>query len=106
MPALRGHLVHMGKNYYVYIITNKKEGAFYIGMTSNLPKRIWEHKNKIVEGFSQKYNLNKLVYYEVFDTPEEAIKREKRLKKWDREWKLQAIEEFNPEWSDLYETII
>ena len=95
----------MKEHFYVYILTNKKEGVFYIGVTSNLPKRIWEHKNKVAEGFSKKYNLDKLVYYEVFDDAENAIRREKRLKRWNREWKIQAIEEFNPDWLDLYETL-
>ncbi|HQX28270.1 MAG TPA: GIY-YIG nuclease family protein [Alphaproteobacteria bacterium] len=80
-------------------------GTLYVGMTSSLPKRIWEHKNKIVEGFSQKYDLDKLVYYEVHENAESAIKREKRLKKWDRKWKIELIQKQNPDWQDLFETI-
>ena len=95
----------MDKQYFVYIVTNKKRGVLYIGITSDLPKRIWEHKNKVVEGFTKKYNLDKLVCFEIFDNPENAIKREKRLKKWNRDWKLELIEKSNPEWNDLYEQI-
>ena len=94
------------KNYYVYIITNKYNNVFYVGVTSNLVKRIWEHKNKLVEGFSKKYNLNKLIYYEVCDNIESAITREKQLKRWRREWKISLIEEMNPDFDDLYEKIV
>ena len=93
------------KQYYVYILTNKKEGTLYIGITSDLKKRVWEHKNKVQKGFTSKYNANKLVYYEVFDDPENAIKREKRLKFWLRQWKLDLINKQNPQWKDLYEQI-
>ncbi|MBK7361027.1 MAG: GIY-YIG nuclease family protein [Micavibrio sp.] len=95
----------MKKKFCVYILTNKMYGTLYVGMTSSLPKRIWEHKNKIVEGFSQKYDLDKLVYYEVHENAESAIKREKRLKKWDRKWKIELIQKQNPDWQDLFETI-
>jgi len=95
----------MKKKYCVYILTNRRNGTFYVGFTSDLPKRVWEHKNEAAEGFTKKYGLKTLVYYEVFDDPENAIKREKRLKKWTRESKLKAIEEMNPEWKDLYEEI-
>ncbi len=90
----------------VYILSNKKNGTLYIGVTSNLPKRIYEHKNGFVESFSSKYHLKKLVYFELHNTMEEAIKREKRLKKWKREWKVALIEEKNAEWIDLYECIL
>ena len=93
------------KSGYVYILTNKKNGTLYIGVTSDLIKRIWEHKNKVVEGFTEKYNLDKLVYYEVFEDIENAILREKQLKKWHRDWKINQIEKTNPEWKDLYEEI-
>lgn len=81
----------MEKIFCVYILTNKIYGTLYVGVTSNLPKRVWEHKNKVVEGFSEKYGLDKLVYYEVHDNAELAIKREKRLKKWDGKWKIELI---------------
>jgi len=93
------------KHYYVYIVTNIKNTVLYIGITSNLQKRIWEHKTKTVKGFTQKYNANKLVYYEIFDDPENAIKREKRLKYWRRQWKNELVETQNANWKDLYEDI-
>jgi putative endonuclease len=91
--------------YTVYIMTNQWNTVFYIGITSNLPKRVWEHKNKVVEGFSKKYNLNKLVYYEVFSHPYEAINREKKIKSLKRTKKIQLITAFNSEWEDLYERL-
>jgi len=93
-------------NFYVYILTNKTNKVLYIGVTNNLIRRIFEHKNKLVDGFTSKYNLNKLVYYEHFTHINEAIKREKRLKKWNREWKNKLISEQNPEWKDLYDEIL
>ena len=95
----------MEKLFAVYIMTNQWNTVFYIGVTSNLPKRVWEHKNKVVEGFSKKYNLNKLVYYEVFSHPYEAINREKKMKSLKRTRKIQLITAFNPEWEDLYERL-
>ena len=90
----------------VYIMTNYSETTFYIGVTSNLPRRILEHKNKVVEGFTQKYNVNKLVYYEITDSIEVAINREKQLKRWHREWKINLIKEMNPQFKDLSEDLI
>ena len=90
----------------VYILTNKKHGTLYIGVTSQLPQRIWQHKQKLVDGFSKKYNCNLLVYYEQHKTMQEAILREKRLKAWKRAWKIRIIEELNPNWEDLYENIL
>ncbi len=90
------------KNYYVYILANKRNGTLYIGITSNLLKRVSEHKQKLVKGFTEKYNVNKLVYYEQTNNAVPAIEREKQLKKWKREWKLKLIERENPEWKDLY----
>lgn len=95
----------MEKYYYIYILASKRNGALYIGITSGLIKRIWEHKNKLVDGFTRKYNINKLIYYEQYSDPENAIKREKRLKKYNRKWKLNLIEKVNPNWKDLYEEI-
>ena len=89
----------------VYILANKPRGTLYIGVTSNLVARIWQHKNELVEGFSEKYELHLLVYYELHETMLEAIKREKQLKKWNREWKLELIEDFNDNWADLYNQI-
>ena len=91
----------MDKTCAVYIMTNYSEATLYIGVTSNLEKRVWEHKNKVVKGFTNKYNINKLVYFELTDSIESAIKREKQLKRWHREWKLNLIKENNPDFKDL-----
>lgn len=93
------------KQYYVYILTTKNNAAFYVGITSDLPKRIWQHKEKRADGHTKKYNISKLVYFETFDDPDNAIKREKRLKRWNRDWKIKIIEEGNPNWNDLYKDI-
>ena len=94
------------KTAYIYIITNKYNKVLYIGVTSNLVKRIYEHKSNFVDGFSRKYNLNKLVYYEVIDDITIAIEREKYLKGKTRKFKDELINSINPQWNDLYETII
>ena len=91
---------------YIYILTNKKDGTLYIGVTSDLIKRIWEHKNHVVDGFTKKYHLDKLVYYEVLDDITNAIKREKQLKSGNRKRKIDLINSFNPKWKDLYNDII
>jgi len=93
-------------NYYIYILTNKKDGILYIGSTSNLIKRIWEHKNKVVKDFSNKYNLNKLVYFEIVNDPYNMVNRERQMKKWERKWKINLIEKENPNWEDIYNKII
>lgn len=87
---------------YVYILASKKNGTLYVGVTSNLVKRIYEHKTNVIEGFTQKYNVKNLVYYETTESITGAIEREKQLKKWNRMWKIRIIEEFNPTWRDLY----
>ena len=89
----------------IYMITNRPDGVLYIGVTTDLKKRIWQHKNKEIEGFSSKYNLKNLVYFEVYDDYWEAANREKRMKKWNRQWKINLIEKENPEWKDLYDEI-
>jgi putative endonuclease len=88
-------------SYYVYILASKRNGTLYIGVTNNLERRIFEHKNKTIKGFTEKYDVNIPVYYEWFTNIVEAIKREKQLKKWNRAWKLALIESRNPEWIDL-----
>jgi len=93
------------KNFYVYILCNKRNGTLYTGVTSKIIKRIYEHKNKLVDGFTKKYNLHRLVWYELHETVESAITREKRIKKWERKWKLELIEKDNPRWNDLYDHI-
>lgn len=94
------------KQYYVYILASKKHGVLYIGVTSELIGRTWQHKEGVAEGFSKRYWVKRLVYFEVYDEVEQAILREKRLKKWNREWKILLIEEKNPEWRDLYEDMV
>ena len=91
----------MKKTCAVYIMTNYSQSSLYIGVTSNLQKRVWEHKNKVVVGFTEKYNINKLVYYELTDSIETAINREKQLKRWHRDWKINLIKEVNPDFRDL-----
>lgn len=91
---------------YVYILTNQNNQVLYVGVTSNLIKRIFEHKHKLIDGFTKKYNVNKLVYFEIFNDIEEAIKREKQLKNWHRDWKFNLIADQNADFKDLYDEII
>ncbi len=93
------------KSFYVYILCNKRNGTLYTGVTSDLIKRVYEHKNNLVDGFTKGYNVHRLVWYETHESAEPAINREKQIKKWKRSWKLELIEENNPEWIDLYESI-
>ena len=93
------------KRYYVYILAKERNSTFYTGFTEGLVKRTWEHKNEQAESFTKKYGIKTLVYYEVFDNYDAALKREKRLKKWNRAWKMRVIEEINPKWEDLFEQI-
>lgn len=93
------------KSFYVYILASKRKGTLYVGSTSDLIRRVWEHKNNMTSGFTAKYNVHNLVYYEVHETYVEAARREKRFKNWCRQWKLNLIENLNPEWRDLYEEI-
>jgi len=94
------------KNFFVYILCNKPYGTLYIGVTSNLRKRIYEHRNGEFKGFTDDYGLHRLVWYEHHETSESAIWRGKRLKKWNRKWKLELVEKLNPLWEDLYEKIL
>ena len=89
------------RNYYVYILASDRNGTLYIGVTNSLERRVFEHKQKEVEGFTKKYNISKLVYYESTESIESAISREKALKKWNRAWKLSLIDSINPSWNDL-----
>ncbi|MFK3975025.1 MULTISPECIES: GIY-YIG nuclease family protein [Shewanella] len=91
----------MDKQSYIYIMANRPNGTLYIGVTSDLIRRNWEHKNGLSDGFTKKYSINLLVYYEVFDDIYNAITREKQLKNWKREWKIALIEKQNPQWDDL-----
>jgi putative endonuclease len=93
------------RTFYVYILASKIGGTLYIGVTNDLIRRVGEHKSKAVPGFTKRYDVERLVYFECFDDVENAIRREKRLKQWNRAWKISLIEKDNPNWSDLYEGI-
>jgi putative endonuclease len=93
-------------NYYVYILASKKHGTLYVGVTSDLIKRVYEHKNDLIEGFTKKYGVHQLVYYEQTSDITSTITREKQIKKWRRQWKIELIEEKNPEWKDLFQEFV
>jgi putative endonuclease len=95
----------VARNFYVYILASRIGGTLYVGVTSDLIRRTAQHRLKSVVGFTSKYDVVKLVYFEQFDDPENAIRREKRLKKWNRAWKIRLIETHNPNWDDLFEGI-
>src|SRR4030042_4285300 len=101
-PAKAGIQKHNVRQYYVYILASKRNGTLYIGITNNLLRRIYEHKNNLIEGFTKKYNVHNLVYYEIYCDVYAAIAREKAMKKWKRAWKIELIEKDNPLWKDLY----
>jgi putative endonuclease len=107
MPAFAGMTMERGmsKQYYVYILANRKNGTLYVGITSDLPKRISEHKQKTHSGFTKTYDVHRLVYYEAYEDSQTAIAREKAVKAWKRQWKINHIEKKNPDWRDLFETI-
>jgi len=96
----------MSKQPAVYILTSKRNGTLYVGVTSDLVKRVWEHKNNLVEGFTKRYGVHRLVWYELHESMDSAIQREKRVKEWKRKWKVPLIESKNPNWEDLYSLII
>jgi putative endonuclease len=96
----------MNRQYFVYILASKRNGTLYIGVTNSLARRIWQHKRGLIEGFTQRYHVYRLVYCESFQYVRDAIDREKRLKKWNREWKIRLIESVNPKWNDLSESLI
>ena len=96
----------MNKQPAVYNLASKRHGTLYIGVTSDLVKRVWEHNNNVVEGFTKRYGVHQIVWYELHENMESAIEREKQLKEWKRRWKLELIENTNPNWSDLYPNII
>jgi putative endonuclease len=96
----------MSKQPAVYLLSSKRNGTLYVGVTSNLVKRVWEHRNNLVEGFTKRYGVHQLVWYELHASMDSAIKREKRLKDWKREWKVHLIESTNPNWEDLYPMIV
>ena len=94
------------KTYYVYILASKRNGTLYTGVTNDLKRRVWEHKHNLVKGFTKEYRVHILVYFEQHEDIEQAILREKKIKRWKREWKLDLIEKDNPDWKDLYTSII
>jgi putative endonuclease len=91
--------------YYVYLLSSGKHGTLYLGVTNDLVRRSYEHKSKSIDGFSKRYDVDKLVWFEIYDDATTAITREKELKKWRRDWKIRLIEESNPNWDDLYDGI-
>ena len=95
----------MSKTYYVYLLASSKRGTLYLGVTSNLVKRVYEHKENLADGFTKRYSIKELVWYEAHEDVVAAITREKQIKKWNRNWKIELIESFNPEWRDLYQDI-
>jgi len=96
----------MSKQPCVYILASDRNGTLYVGVTSDLTKRVWEHKNDLVPGFTKRYGVHDLVWYELHDSMESAISREKAIKEWKRQWKLELIERENPEWKDLYSGLL
>ena len=107
IPAKAGIQIRyaMTKLPCVYILASRRNGTLYVGVTSDLIKRVWQHKNDLVEGFTKQYGVHVLVWYELHETMDSAIKREKAIKKWNRRWKLKLIEQSNPLWRDLYEEL-
>jgi putative endonuclease len=99
--------MNKGKNqYYVYIMARRRNGTLYVGVTSDLIKRVYEHKSDLVDGFTKKYGVHNLVYYEAVGSIDSAIAREKQLKKWNRAWKVRLVEKVNPDWRDLYPDLL
>jgi putative endonuclease len=92
-------------SFFVYILASRRNGTLYIGMTDNLVKRVWQHRNGVVPGFTKKYGVKMLVWYELHETREAALTRERQIKKWNRTWKLKIIEQANPAWCDLWDDI-
>lgn len=106
--AMRDPVDHkmLYKTYYVYILASQRNGTLYTGVTNDLKRRIWEHKHDLVKGFTKEYGTHILVYFEQHEDIEEAILREKKIKRWKRKWKLDLIEKDNPDWKDLYDSIV
>ena len=101
-----GHILQMHRRGYVYILASKRNGTLYVGVTNDLGRRIYEHREGLLGGFTKRYGVRNLVYYEIYDTVAQAIAREKQVKAWKRAWKLEAIERMNPTWADLYESLL
>jgi putative endonuclease len=96
----------MGKEFFVYIMASRRNGTLYVGVSSDLVQRVWQHKSKSVPGFTTKYGVDRLVYFEAHGDAARAIRREKQIKKWRRAWKIELIEQDNPHWQDLYDEIL
>ena len=94
------------RSYYVYLLASRRKGTLYVGVTNDLSKRVWQHKQDLVEGFTSKHGVKTLVWYEQTESIESAIAREKQIKKWNRAWKIELIEANNPDWKDLYEDVV
>lgn len=92
--------------HYVYILASERNGTLYIGSTNDLVRRVYEHKHKLIDGFTKQYNVNQLVWFDVADSEHNALVKERQMKEWKRQWKMNLIEKTNPEWNDLYDTII
>jgi putative endonuclease len=105
LASIKGTLM-ADRTYYVYILACRKNGTLYIGVTSDLARRVYEHKEKMIEGFTKKYGVDKLVYFEQTQDVQSALEWEKQLKKWNRQWKVELIEKSNPDWLDLYGKIL
>ena len=106
MTKGQGAFSLVGMAYFVYILASQRNGTLYVGVTNNLVRRIHEHREKLIEGFTSQYNVTRLVWFDQTVSVEEAIAHEKRLKRWRREWKIELIEKTNPNWDDLYESIL
>jgi len=98
-------VLHVDKAFYVYLLASKRNGTLYVGVTSELAQRVWQHKEGLAEGFSKEHSVKMLVWFEQHETAESAITREKQIKKWNRAWKIELIEAQNPYWNDLYDEI-
>jgi len=96
----------MTKQMYVYILASKKNGTLYIGVTNDLVRRVYQHRENLIDGFTKEYGVHRLVYFEIYDDPERAIQREKTMKRYVRQWKINLIEQDDPDWTDLYESIV
>ncbi len=106
MTKVEGGFSLVGMAYFVYILASQRNGTLYVGVTNDLVRRIYEHREKLIEGFTSQYNVTRLVWFDQTASIEEAIAHEKRLKRWQREWKIALIEKTNPNWDDLYEGIL
>ncbi len=105
VPAIHAFTLAAVKGGWVYIMSNRRDGTLYVGVTANLSRRAWEHREGLCDGFTKQYGLTRLVYYERFDDIRAAIQRESNMKHWPRAWKVRLIHGMNPEWDDLYETL-